>query len=85
MRKTFEVKWCHPVNGLVGAAHRIADENDVDVNIDQEVKKTGWFSKQYAYYVTFSGEEVGVRKSMQAMREAAEEFRAKVAFLRSRM
>lgn len=50
----------------------------IDCSIDREVIKTGWFSKQYEYHITYSGDEDKVTKAIDVMRESTEEYNDKI-------
>lgn len=74
-RKTYWCSWSHPINGIERTAHKIADDCQVDCKIEKEVKKTGLFSKEYEYFVIFTGEKESAEKAYNYMCEAGNRFR----------
>lgn len=77
-RQTFSITCGHEINGLSRTAYEVADKYQIDCKIDREVIKTGWFSKQYEYHVTYSGDKDKVTKAIDVMRESAEEYNARL-------
>lgn len=77
-RNTFTVRSDHEVNGLSRTAYEVADKFQVNCSIDRETFKTGWFSKRYEYYITFSGDKAKVSKAILAMRNSAEAYNRKL-------
>ena len=77
-RNTFTVRSGHEVNGLSRTAYKVADEFQVNCTIDRETFKTGWFSKRYEYYITYSGDKDKVSKAILAMRDSAEAYNRKL-------
>lgn len=80
-RETFTARCGHEINGLSRTAYRVADHYQIDCKIDREVIKTGWFSKRYEYYITFSGDEDKVTAAIRCMRECGEDYNKKMQAL----
>lgn len=74
-RKTYWCSWSNPINGIERTVHKIADDCQVDCKIEKEVKKTGLFSKEYEYFVIFTGEKESVEKAYSHMCECGDRFR----------
>lgn len=77
-RQSFTITSGHEINGLSRTAYEVADKYQIDCKIDREVIKTGWFSKQYEYYITYSGDKDKVTKAIDDMRESAEDYNNKI-------
>lgn len=84
-RKTYWCSWTHPINGIERTAHEIADKYQVDCRIDTDVRKTGWFSKEYEYNVIYSGEKESVEKAYAAIHKCGEDFRTRLTIAANRL
>lgn len=77
-RQSFTITSGHEINGLSRTAYEVADKYQIDCKIDREVIKTGWFSKQYEYHITYIGDEDKVTNAIRDMQDSAEEYNDKI-------
>lgn len=77
-RQSFTITSGHEINGLSRTAYEVADKYQIDCRIDREVIKTGWFSKQYEYHITYIGDEDKVTNAIRVMQNSAEEYNVRL-------
>lgn len=73
-RHTTTMSSGHEINGLSKVAYELGNEYQLEVQINKDVTKTGWFSKKYTYNVTFIGESQKVRTAVSELENSIESY-----------